>query len=96
MASQQLAEIVERGHEVLHRPGRIGLEIAAPDDAFLGVKVDQNDRPVGERGDARDDRPIELQDDGPGPDVTDRQRIDSRLCHVMARVHVLLPLDRVR
>jgi len=77
MAFQQVAKIVKRWDQVLHRFDRIGLEIAAADDTFIGVQIDQDERPIGDRGDSRDDRPCELQHDGPCPDAAERQPIRS-------------------
>ena len=48
-------------HQVAHRLTRIGLEIAAPHDALLGLEIDQDQRPIRDRRDARDDRAFELQ-----------------------------------
>ena len=67
-ALQQGAEIVERRHQVAQRLHDIGFEIAAPDDALLGLQVDQHQRPLGDGGDADDDRPLELEHDRPRGD----------------------------
>jgi hypothetical protein len=62
LAAPRLGQITDRRHEVagglLER-----LEIAAADDALLGLKIDQDDRPVVEQPDLRDHRSLEGHDD---------------------------------
>ena len=38
-AFEQIAKIVKRGDQILHRLGRVWLKIASPDDAFLRQQV---------------------------------------------------------
>ena len=74
-AFEHLTEIVERGDEVAHRFAVVRLEVAAPDHAFLGVEIDQDQRPVGERCDARYDGSLELEHNWTGPNALERQQL---------------------
>jgi len=51
-------QVANGGDEVAHRALEIRFEIAAPDDALLGVQVDQGERPVIEEADLGDDRAL--------------------------------------
>ena len=77
-AGEQLAQIVQHRHEVAHRPRQIGLEVAAAGDALLGLEVDQDQRPVGDGGDPRHDRPLQPEQHRPRADAPQRQRLHDR------------------
>ena len=64
-ALEHLAHVVQCRHEVAHRLDGVGLEVGAADDAFLGLQVDQDDRPVREGGDARHHWPLQFENDRP-------------------------------
>jgi len=68
-------EVVKGGDEIAHRLGDVWLEVAAPDHAFLGVEIDQDQRPVGERCDARYDGSLELEHNWTGPNALERQQL---------------------
>ena len=74
LALEHLAEIVQRRDQIVHRLGGVGLEIAPPDHALLGVQVDQDQRPLGDGGDARDHRPLQLEHDRPRGDGPQGER----------------------
>ena len=61
VALQHVAEIVKGRHQVPHRLGHVGLEIGAPDDALLGLEIDQDQGPIRDGRDARDNRAFQLQ-----------------------------------
>ena len=63
-------------NEVTHRFDDVRLEIAAPDDAFLSIQIDDDHRPVGDGGDTGDDGPFELQHNGSRPDAFQCQPFD--------------------
>ena len=74
-AFEHLTEIVQGGDEIAHRLGDVWPEVAAPDHAFLGVEIDQDQRPVGERCDARYDGSLELEHNWTGPNALERQQL---------------------
>jgi len=57
-AFERLAQVMNRGDQVAHCLGEVWLEVGAPDDALIGVEIDQDQRPIGKRRDPRDDRPL--------------------------------------
>jgi hypothetical protein len=69
VALQHRAEAVQGRDEVAHGVGGERLKIAAADDALVGGQVDENERPVGEGPDSGADRPLQLDHNGPGPEV---------------------------
>ncbi len=73
-ALQQLAEIVQRRHQVAHRLDGVGLEIGAADDALFGEEVDQDQRPFGNGRDLGDHRALQLQHDGARADRFEGER----------------------
>ena len=64
MALAHLGQVADGGDEVAHRSFEIKLKIAAADDAFLGVEVDQDERPAIEKTDLRDDGTFERNGEG--------------------------------
>ena len=71
---QHFAEILQRRDQIAHRLDGVGLEIAAPDDAFLGEEVDQDQRPFGDGDDPGDDRTLQLEHDGACADRSECER----------------------
>jgi len=55
-ALAHFCQVANGEDEVAHRTLEIRLEVAAADDAFLGVEVDQDERPAIEPADLGDDR----------------------------------------
>src|SRR6516165_9288385 len=76
-AFEHLTEIVERRNEVAHRFAEVRLEVAASDDALFGMEIDQDQGPLGERGDARYDGSLELEHDRARPDAPQRQFLEA-------------------
>jgi len=70
---QHFTEIVQRRDQILHRFGRVRLQVAASDDALARVEIDENERPVGEGADARNDRSFKLEHDRPRRDALECQ-----------------------
>jgi uncharacterized protein (DUF58 family) len=75
-ALEHLTEIVERRDEVSHRFANVRLEVAASDHAFLGVEIDQDQRPLGEPRDARYDWSLELEHNRTCPNALERQCLE--------------------
>jgi hypothetical protein len=57
------AEILQGRDQISHRLDGVGLKIASPDDAFFRDEVDQDQRPVGDGSDPRDNRTLQLEHD---------------------------------
>ena len=55
------AQIFERRNQIPHSLGKVRFQIAPADHPLLGLEVDQDDRPLGDRGDACYDRSFKLQ-----------------------------------
>ena len=53
-----ILDVANGGDEVAHRALEIGLKIAAADDTFPGVEVDQDHRPAIEQADFGDHRTL--------------------------------------
>jgi len=79
---QHVAQVVQRLHEIAHGPRRVRLQIGTADDSLARRQVDQDQWPFGDRGDARDDRPLQLQQHRPRANAFERKR---RCGHVRAR-----------
>ena len=73
LALAHLGQIANGGDEVAHRSFDIRLKIAAADDAFLGVEVDQDQRPAIEKTDLRDDGTFERNGEGSELDISQHQ-----------------------
>jgi hypothetical protein len=72
-ALARFCQVANGGDEVAHRALKIGLEVAAADDAFLGVEVDQDKRPAIEETDLRNDGTFERHGDGTQLDAPEGQ-----------------------
>ena len=68
--------------QVAHGFDDIGFQVAAADNAFLGLEVDENERPLFYRGDACNDRPFELKHDRPRPDALECQGFNLHRRHL--------------
>jgi hypothetical protein len=75
-ALARFCQVANGGDEVAHRALKIGLKVAAADDAFLGVEVDQDERPAIEQADFGDDRTLQRDGDGSEPDALQCQAGD--------------------
>ena len=75
MTLEHVTEIMQRRDQVFHRFRRIRLQIASPDDTFLSVEVDQNQRPIVVQADLRDDRPLQRHDHGPHANTLEGEAI---------------------
>ena len=89
LAFQNLAKVVQGRNKITHRLYDVGLQIASPGDAFFGVQIDQDHRPVGYCRDARRHRPLQLQHNGPRPNAFKGQTLDLHT----ARIHVNFKLQ---
>src|ERR1700681_317874 len=57
------AKILQGRDQISHRLDGVGFKITPPDNAFFSAEVDQDQRPVGDGGDPRDNRTPQLEYD---------------------------------
>src|SRR5262245_19771701 len=65
LALRCLGEIFNHRNDVTRGLLEIGLEIAVPDNAFVGVEVDQNQQPISEQAHFRHHGPLQRHNDQP-------------------------------
>ena len=68
-AFEHVTEIVEGRNEIPHRSGDVRLEVAASYHPLFRIKIDQDQRPVGERRNSRYDGAGKLEQNGARPNA---------------------------
>ncbi len=73
-----------------------GEEIRAPDDAAVGLQVDEQQRRHAQRADARLERPFQRRNDRAHPDGADLQRIQLHFSHLPLNCGLRFSMNALR